>query len=428
MMPATGEGRPLNEDPVQCRRAIEALRSGVPNRDAVLALGADQPGVEAPFRERLAACEASEEPQPGLVLAGVFGTGKSHTLEHLRQIALDQRFVCSKIAVSKEMPIFDLPRSFRLAASELRVRNRIDPGLSAVAESLDFNSPSYSAFYKWVNEATPDTLDPRFAATLYLYEYVRGDDEFRERIRDFWSGQPLNVTDLRRKLTEYGQSKNFRIGTAPRPVDLARQRLLFAARLVKAAGYAGWLVLIDEVELISSYSRLQRARSYGELARWGNRLLNESTPGMVSVMAITSDVVAYLFEQQHDRDDIPNILTLRNDTAGLARAETGMRIIERDRIALRPPDDAALASTYARVRSIYSTAYGREAPDVQWPERLGSTPIREYVRYWIEQWDLQRAYPGHTSRVVVTPVTLTYGEDPDIADAGEGELASQPEE
>jgi hypothetical protein len=41
------------EKQVERRRAIEALRSGVPNRDAVLALGCSQPELEKIFRDHL---------------------------------------------------------------------------------------------------------------------------------------------------------------------------------------------------------------------------------------------------------------------------------------------------------------------------------------------------------------------------------------
>src|SRR6476620_5827854 len=38
---------------VAARRSIEALRAGVPNQDAVLALGSGQPRIEARFQELL---------------------------------------------------------------------------------------------------------------------------------------------------------------------------------------------------------------------------------------------------------------------------------------------------------------------------------------------------------------------------------------
>lgn len=74
------------DSPVQARRAIEALRAGVPNRDAVLALGSAHPPIEEQFGRLLA--EAKEQPTAprspaGFLIAGNFGTGKSHELEYL---------------------------------------------------------------------------------------------------------------------------------------------------------------------------------------------------------------------------------------------------------------------------------------------------------------------------------------------------------
>lgn len=73
---------------VQRRRALEALRAGVPNRDAVAALGSMQQGVEDRFSQLLAAVDALPEgPAPGgMLIGGGFGTGKSHELEHLAHV------------------------------------------------------------------------------------------------------------------------------------------------------------------------------------------------------------------------------------------------------------------------------------------------------------------------------------------------------
>ena len=67
----------MSEQRVQDRRAIEALRSGVPNRDAVRVLGSSQPEIEERFAEQLAAIKAGEI-SSGLLVRGGFGSGKSH--------------------------------------------------------------------------------------------------------------------------------------------------------------------------------------------------------------------------------------------------------------------------------------------------------------------------------------------------------------
>ena len=64
-------------------RAIEALRAGVPNRDAVQALGMGtaQPNIDARFRQMLGELQrglSTDETADGMVVAGDFGAGKSH--------------------------------------------------------------------------------------------------------------------------------------------------------------------------------------------------------------------------------------------------------------------------------------------------------------------------------------------------------------
>ena len=100
------------------RRAIEALRAGVPNRDAVRVLGCSQPDIQERFEHQLEESKAlaSEAKQvPGLVISGGFGTGKSHLLEHLHHLALEQNFVSSKIVISKETPLYDPAKLYRAA-------------------------------------------------------------------------------------------------------------------------------------------------------------------------------------------------------------------------------------------------------------------------------------------------------------------------
>ena len=66
------------------RRALEALRNGVPNGDAVAVLGCNQPAVEREFNSMLArVCGESDIADSGLgmLVAGEFGAGKSHLAE-----------------------------------------------------------------------------------------------------------------------------------------------------------------------------------------------------------------------------------------------------------------------------------------------------------------------------------------------------------
>lgn len=414
------------DEQIRDRRAIEALRSGVPNRDAVRVLGCAQPEIEARFQDLLAqAREGSATGQPGgsLLIAGDFGSGKSHLLEHFQHLALDQKFVCSKLVVSKEMPLYDPARVYRAAIAGAVVPGAVGSALTEVAARLDPARPEYVAFRSWVNGEAG--LDPRFAATLYLHERGRGDYEMQERILAFWSGWRINTSEIRKALKPLGASSAFfSIDKAPPARELAIQRFKFVSRLMVAAGYSGWVLLLDEVELIGRYSFLQRARSYAEIARLSNKLQGESIPCMASVLAITKDFEEAVLEGRNDRERIPGKLRASSLPAHLAlssQAERGMRLISRERLPLQPPDQAQLLQAYLKTKATHAKAYGWSPPDAGSPERLGSTPMRTYVRFWINEWDLKRAYPDYSPEMVVAELRPSYEEDRDLEVAPEAE-------
>ena len=114
------------------RRAVEALRSGVPSRAAVAALGAAQTDIEDRFATLLDQVRSGKlaVPRPGgLIVGGGFGAGKSHLLEHLPHLALQSDFVVSRVVISKETPLHDPVKVFRAAAESASRRRRTFSGL-----------------------------------------------------------------------------------------------------------------------------------------------------------------------------------------------------------------------------------------------------------------------------------------------------------
>jgi hypothetical protein len=357
---------------------------------------------------------------PGFLIAGDFGSGKSHLLQYLEHLALSRGFVCSRIVISKETPLFDPAKVYRAAIETALVPGLSGQAIHEVALKLDPRSQRYAEFYRWANRN--DTgVSTLFAATVFLHERLRNDPELVEEIINFWSGERLSLSRARAGLRQLGASSMFNL-KAVRARDLAPQRFTFAARLVLAAGYKGWVLLIDEVELVGRYSLLQRGKSYAELARWMGAIEGQQYPGLTVVAAITEDFAELVLRRRPDGAPGDHGLVgmrLRSrqtdELVALAsRAEAGMRLIDRDAVTLVPPDDSTLERTYHRIKEIHSAAFGWMPPDVTFGDRTIRRAMRAHVRRWINEWDLKRVYPGAPVSTEEEALRPSYDEDEDL--------------
>jgi len=405
------------DEQVSNRRAIEALRNGVPNRDAVLALGCNQPEIEDKFRQKLQNAQHSVVTggsNEGLMVVGDFGSGKSHLLEYLMHLALEKNFVCSKIVISKETPLFDPVKLYRAAVGAAFVPRKRGNAIIEIATSLHFDSQPYAELYRWVH--TKSGLDERFAATLFLFERVQNDPEVSNRIIRFWSGDKIGTGEIKRYLKACGEPVTYNLDNIPGK-EIAWQSFKFITHLIIAAGYMGWVLLIDEAELIGRYSLLQRAKSYGELARWMGKLEDSTYPGLTTVFAFTEDFQSIILEGNNDFEKVPGKLRAKgteNDLLLANRAERGMRVIQNESIRLKSPNTEVLNHTYEKIRTIHAKAYGWTPSQVPTIERMTTTRMRQYVKGWITEWDLKRLDKTYKPDIEIEQLKQVYSEDKEL--------------
>lgn len=400
-------------DQLDCRRAIEALRNGVPNRVAVRILGSTQPLAEQEFQSRVGIHDDGDS--GGFLISGDFGTGKSHLLEHFGNLALERNFICSRIAVSKETPFYDLGKMFRAAADsgvlpDGRVGAMVDEIGNRLAGPKD---QRYADFFRWA-DSNESGLHRILPATLMVHERLP-DQEVLNAIRWFWAGDKIGVSVVKRGLREIGQQGAYQF-RAPKLRDLPPQRLRFVLELIKTVGYRGWVVLIDELELIGSYSLLQRARSYAELARWMGAADDASYPGLVVVAAITEDFVEAILEQKGDRLKVPARLRERGEPHTARLAELGMQWLSERRTPLREVTEEVVQASVEHIRRIYSRAYDWAAPQVA--AAVGGAGYQKRMRYRVRAaittWDLQRLRPDSRPDIEMGEYHPIYQEDHDL--------------
>ncbi len=393
------------------RTAIEALRAGVPNRAAVTLLGSVEDAIEERFEAGLGLVRDGKR-APGVLFAGGFGTGKSHLLAFLRELSLRQNFVTSHVTISKETPLSAPLLVFSAALRDTVVPGHADDALAVALTELQRRPPALEAL-EAVISAPESGFVPIFAAILHLLRRQVPPDLVR-RIETFLAGGKLPGTALRQALTQTGARGMFDLARITE-TTLALQRERFVPLLFRAAGFAGWCVLIDEVELIGRYSPLQRARAYAELARWLALGAAPHLPGLFVAAGITDDFASEVINTRQDDEKLPERLRLKGtpDLAELALA--AMRAIEAAPV-LTPPADADLHRYVDVLRRSYGAAYDWPAPVLPVGERRANRTMRHHVRGWITQWDMLRLQ-GRDTDTKVTLIGSNYAETADLDEA-----------
>lgn len=398
---------------VSARRAIEALRAGVPNRDAVSALGCSASRVvdEFDLHRRDLGCGLARGVQPrGMLVAADFGGGKSHLLEYLSHKARTENFAVSKVVISKETQLFDPLKLFRAAVESLECERVVGDALREITVSrLSTRSPRYAEFSRWLIDCG---LNSRFGATLRLFEEAGADPEIQDELVGFWEGANVQVGHLRSLLRQTGAASLFALEKIT-PRELAHQRFLFMARLLYAAGYDGWVILLDELVLMGRYTLLQRGRAYAELARLLGLADDLAIPGLLAVGAITPDYAAAVIDEKDDRNQIGFRFRARGDLESeltAALAESAIDAIEREVLRLREPSQDDLTSVLARLSEVYATAYDCQPVALDASLKAGRQ-MREYIRSWITTWDLKRVAPAYEPDIELEHLADDYRED-----------------
>ena len=395
------------------RSAIEALRAGVPNEAAIRILDGPNDAFTSGFVDDLRAmARTSLTPiHTGKIVAGGFGAGKSHLLGRLAEYAQNQNFIVSMVTISKETPLFRTEQVFAAAIRNAVVPDINDDVMSVAIGRLDPKSEGFIRLEEWAN--APQTgLSAIFAALLHLLPRNVLAPEDRVSVARFLGGGRLGTAKIRQWLAAIGAKRLFDLKPMKAP-QLALERLRFAPALFRAAGFSGWCVLIDEVELIGRYSTLQRAKSYAELSRWLSLHPDVSVPGVVSVAALVDDFKDVVLDGRLDQERVPTVLEARNLGELVAPSEAAMRTIETSVHTLAAPIPGALQSHLGVIRNLYAKSYGWTPPATEIGEVRAGKTMREYVKSWITDWDLQRLY-GIKDEITTETMVTDYTENLDL--------------
>ncbi len=223
------------------RQTIEALRMGV-----VPAQNVDRYTVGR--RAECAAVEPLFEASRGFRLVwGEYGVGKTHFLDLLEQMALGRNFVAARLAVDpREVSLAHPKRLYQAVVAALRYPDGgrgLDPLMHRLVDSVEHRDPEGSRSSRFFSP--------------YLHALEWHNEKAQADVRDWLGGGDVEIVALNARL---------------RRIDWRGERLLTLSDFrthgrmyghmlgtlsswAKDAGYAGLMILFDEIERIDALSR-----------------------------------------------------------------------------------------------------------------------------------------------------------------------------
>ncbi len=195
----------------------------------------------------------------------------------------------------------------------------------------------------------------------------------------------------------------------------------FLGFLLRCAGYKGWVVLIDEVELLSKLGIGSRAQAYVNLATLLG--LNEHQPpltGVYMVFALASPFVSETLSAQgrNDLARVPEWLNdpRRNRRGDIHLAEAAMRRIVEDSVPLEPLTEQNMQAILERLEEYHRLGYGWDGVMDRGFVRSralaqASNPTRTTIRAALEYMDLLYQYGVPPDIVAQAPDIDSLGGD-----------------
>ncbi len=301
-------------DTFKLRRAIERLREGLFDSLGVRLLTTGEEKLTTAFDKGV---KALDENSPAhLCVCGAYGQGKSHSLNYIKQRALDQNFVVSYINLDPRQVPF---HNFKGVYQALMKAMEFPQGQTSFASVWKTRAAEWLALPenqgRSCSDLVPKEIPHRFRAVLTAM--AQKNIVIPPKKRNLKKHRGFKPREFSWILKNALKGKNIPLGRLGsvlryRQVPFYKEHSLVCrgqdpylamvqgmANLFQKIGFKGWLVLFDEGESIVQNRITSRSKSYALL----NRIFQPSTSpqGFYPVFAFTPDFFAFVEDEAYDR-------------------------------------------------------------------------------------------------------------------------------
>lgn len=373
----------------EARHILEALRSGIPSRAVGQYFSEARPRIMKEISARLdMVCENGKS--SGMIISGKYGEGKTHLLNTVFNLAHSNNMVVSYLSLSKETPMDKLYLVYQKLIGSTYLPRRRQPGFIHELEKISAGSPVANEMLLYaLKQLETDKL-------YYLFRSYLNTEDADEKF--------LLQADLEGDFIANASLKKIyrRIFNEPVKYNVnftktkhCKDYINFMSHLFTRMGYHGWVILIDETELMGRLGKKARLNAYRNMADF---LLPERCPeATFSVFALSASYTEDVIEGKHEYENLAEIYPTEQEPA-----KTVLDLLTRAP-QLLPLTREELSEVLEKIQDFHGRAYGW-TPNLS-PEALmestqsGGYLLRTKIRSAIEFLDQLYQYgkAGHTT-------------------------------
>ncbi|WP_437907570.1 BREX system ATP-binding protein BrxD [Sorangium sp. So ce327] len=289
-------------------------------------------------------------------IRGEYGTGKTFAARYLCAKARERKFATSEVQISiNDTPLHHLETVYRRLIEKLETAADGPNAFQAIVEGWLYQVGDEVVRLRGINEDDPGFADateqrledkladlskrnPAFAQVLRAYHRATHEGDFAtaQGLLAWIAGQPHTERSVLKAAGTKGK------------VD-GQASLTFLAgllQLLRQSGYAGLVVVLDEVETVQRMNAQTREKSLNALRQLMDMLANEELPGLYLVITGTRD----FFEGYKGLKGLaPLYQRVQVNFSGEARFDN----LKATQVRLMPFTDERLLTVGLRIRDLY---------------------------------------------------------------------------
>ncbi len=373
---------------------IEALRSGVPSRAVGTYFSEARPGIMKKISDRLeSVCETGKS--DGMIYKGRYGEGKTHLLNSVFNTAFQSNMVVSQISIGKETPPDKPYLLYQKLIANTYLPGAGQPGFRQKLEELTQGSGVAGELLGYTaKELETDKL-------YFLLKAFLGTQEEEERYAflgdlegDFTTGTIIKKSY--RRVTGSTAKFNKSFSKTKHSMDY----FYFMSHLFRQLGYNGWVLLLDEAELMGSLGKKARAKGYVQLQKFIKP--DHKLEGVFSLIAFSSSYEEDVIDKKKEFENVEAVFA--EDPESLAAAKTTLQAML-NAPELIPLTKEEITRILLRIQEFHGAAYDWH-PEVSAETLYSATEaggylLRTKIRAAIELFDQLYQY-GEAGKIRIT--------------------------